>query len=384
MSTKDDWERVKFGDVVRNVSESVPDPSASGLERAVGLEHLDPGELAIQRWASTDEGLTFTRRFRAGQVLFGRRRAYQRKVALPNFDGVCSGDIYVLESRTDRLLPELLPFIVQSEPFFDYALRTSAGSLSPRTKWADLKNYEFDLPPIDEQREMATVLRGAELTVRRYRDTETAVTGLLRAVAAEVFAIDRSRPTKRLHELCTAIIDCEHKTAPSGAGSARVVGTPDIRSGIINLASARTVSDSTFIEWTRRGIPMPGDLILTREAPVGEAAVVQENMRVCLGQRTVLIRPDLGVVYSEFLHLCLLSQAVQRTMERIAAGTTTPHLNVADIKILEVPKPPSLQGQQAAVSRASELRRLLEVLERQIESLVTLKRTVLRASLGRA
>jgi type I restriction enzyme, S subunit len=165
MKLRDGWQRAKFGDVVRNVSEAVADPVAAGLERAVGLEHLDSGELAITRWASVD-GLTFTRRFRAGQVLYGRRRVYQRKAAVPDFGGVCSGDIYVLEPSSDAILPDLLPFIVQSESFHEYALRTSAGSLSPRTKWTDLAKYEFDLPPIDEQREIAGLMWAAEATRR--------------------------------------------------------------------------------------------------------------------------------------------------------------------------------------------------------------------------
>lgn len=166
MSARNGWQQVKFGDVVHNVSESVADPVSAGIERAVGLEHLEPGELNVTRWAATSDGLTFTRHFRAGHVLFGRRRAYQRKVAVADFDGVCSGDIYVLEPSSERVAADLLPFIVQSEPFFQYALRTSAGSLSPRTKWTDLKNYEFDLPPIEEQREMAALLWAAEDDVR--------------------------------------------------------------------------------------------------------------------------------------------------------------------------------------------------------------------------
>src|SRR5262249_13175567 len=159
-------------EVVRNGSEAVADPAAHGLDRAVGLEHLDPGELAISRWATTGDGLTFTRRFRAGQVLYGRRRVYQRKAAVAHFDGVVSGDIYVLEPTIEALLPELLPFIVQSESFHDYALRTSAGSLSPRTKWTDLAKYEFELPPIDEQRRMAEILWSVEHLLRKQQSAQ--------------------------------------------------------------------------------------------------------------------------------------------------------------------------------------------------------------------
>ena len=164
---KSGWTRVTFGDVVRQCTERTSDAAAEGLERYVGLEHLDPGGLAIRRWGDVADGTTFTTVFRPGQVLFGKRRTYQRKVAVPDFSGVCSGDIYVLESRNDRhLLSELLPFVCQTEAFFEHAIGTSAGSLSPRTNWRNLAAYEFALPPLDEQWRMLplfermTVLRG--------------------------------------------------------------------------------------------------------------------------------------------------------------------------------------------------------------------------------
>lgn len=110
--------------------------NTASIGRYVGLEHLEPGDLRIRRWGDVADGVTFTSVFKPGQVLFGKRRAYQRKVAVADFAGVCSGDIYVLESQDATvLLHELLPFICQTDAFFDHAVGTSAGSLSPRTNW---------------------------------------------------------------------------------------------------------------------------------------------------------------------------------------------------------------------------------------------------------
>ncbi len=162
------YSTVKFGDVVRNVNKNEHNPLENGLERYIGLDHLDPESLHIKRWGLIAEGTSFTRKFTNGQVLFGKRRAYQRKVAVAEFDGICSGDILVFEPKNDRLLPELLPFIVQSDRFFEHALRTSAGSLSPRTKWRDLANYEFPLPPLDEQRRIAEILWAADEAMEKY------------------------------------------------------------------------------------------------------------------------------------------------------------------------------------------------------------------------
>jgi len=160
--SKNGWTRVAFGDVVRLSRERSSDPEEDGFERYVGLDHIEPGDLKIRRWGDIADGTTFTSVFRSGQVLFGKRRAYQRKVAVADFDGVCSGDIYVLEPLNAHLMPELLPFICQTDGFFEHAVGTSAGSLSPRTNWDSLATYEFALPPLENQRRIAEVLGAAD------------------------------------------------------------------------------------------------------------------------------------------------------------------------------------------------------------------------------
>jgi type I restriction enzyme, S subunit len=160
------WKRVRFDDVVENLNETC-DPAEAGLERVIAMEHLEPGSLHIRAWGDVADGTTFTRRCRPGQVLFGKRRAYQRKVAVAEFDAVVSGDIYVLAPKGDRLLPELLPFLCLSERFFQHAVGTSAGSLSPRTNWSSLASFEFDLPPLDQQRRIAEILWAVDETIEK-------------------------------------------------------------------------------------------------------------------------------------------------------------------------------------------------------------------------
>ncbi len=179
---KERWKRVAFGDVVELSRARSAAPAKDGFDRYVGLEHLDPGDLEIRRWGNVADGTTFTSVFRAGQVLFGKRRAYQRKVALADFDGVCSGDIYVLEAKNEQLLPTLLPYICQTDAFFEHAIGTSAGSLSPRTNWESLASHEFALPPLAEQRRIAEVLEAlrackesTRILKRRIYDAQLAV-----------------------------------------------------------------------------------------------------------------------------------------------------------------------------------------------------------------
>ena len=161
------WKKYRFDEVCQQVNEATKDPQTEGLDHVIGLEHIEPNNLHITQWDTLEKETTFTRKFRKGQVLFGRRRAYQRKVAYAEFDGICSGDILVFEAIEEVLLPELLPFLIQSEGFFQKALATSADSLSPRTKFKDLADYEFLLPPKAEQKRLAELLWAADEVVEK-------------------------------------------------------------------------------------------------------------------------------------------------------------------------------------------------------------------------
>lgn len=164
----DNWQTYEFGDLAHNLTIAVKDPLLEGYERYVGLEHIEPGNMHIKSWGHVADGTTFTRVFKKGQVLFGKRRAYQRKAALAEFDGICSGDILVFEANEDNVIPALLPFIVQSDKLFDYAIKTSAGSLSPRTKFKDLAKLKFKLPPLPEQKRLADLLWSVDKTNESY------------------------------------------------------------------------------------------------------------------------------------------------------------------------------------------------------------------------
>ena len=147
---------------------------------SVGLEHLVPEEIALSAWDEGGEN-TFTKLFRSGDVLFGRRRAYLKKAAQAPFDGICSGDITIIVAKPDRILPELLPFVIQNDALFDYAVGKSAGSLSPRVKWEHLKNYAFDLPEMKKQHELAELLWSMDATRKSYQKLIAATDELVKS-----------------------------------------------------------------------------------------------------------------------------------------------------------------------------------------------------------
>jgi type I restriction enzyme S subunit len=165
---KHGWTKVMFGDICKNLNLSERDPLKYGLERYIGLEHIETENLHIKTWGNVAEGTTFSKKFLAGHVLFGKRRAYLKKAALAEFDGICSGDILVFEANEKVIDKRLLPFVVSSERFFDYAVKTSAGSLSPRTKFQDLAKFEITLPPLNQQAKLAELLWAADEMVESY------------------------------------------------------------------------------------------------------------------------------------------------------------------------------------------------------------------------
>jgi type I restriction enzyme S subunit len=165
---KSNWIPVKFGDVVTEPRDTVKNITKEEIEHVVGLEHIETGNIHLRNSAGIEESTTFTKKFAKGDVLFGRRRAYLKKAAQASFGGICSGDITVLRAKKG-LLPELLPFIVNNDKFFDYAIKHSAGGLSPRVKFKDLANYQFLLPPKDQQAQLAELLWAMDEVIEKER-----------------------------------------------------------------------------------------------------------------------------------------------------------------------------------------------------------------------
>lgn len=265
---KPGWKRVKFGDVVRLNGDRCVNPLEQGIDRYVGLEHLEPGNLRVCSWGNVADGTTFTNRFKPGQVLFGKRRAYQKKVALADFDGVCSSDIYVFESADPKkLLPELLPFLCQTDAFFEYAIGTSAGSLSPRTNWTSLSEYEFALPPVEEQRRLAKALNASAIVVEQSAQVLAAAEPMLAATLLDSFA--KPNCVRSLGELCRNPITYGIVQAgpdmPGGVPYVRVSemtnrdvldpATMMCTTPEINSAYSRTILESNDIVVALRGVP---------------------------------------------------------------------------------------------------------------------------------
>ena len=338
------WRMVRFGDVVHDVKESERDPLEAGLERYIGLEHIEPENLHITEWGDlTQDEVSFTKRFRKGQVLFAKRRAYQRKVGLADFDGICSSDILTFEPKDDSLIPELLPFIVQSDAFFDHALDTSSGSLSPRTRWSQLKDFEFLLPSKTAQEKIAMLLIAAEqLTQRSLKVLKMAGIARRRFVAHWLENL-KSSETRLLSKLWIESPGSGYSPSPSSQDTGHYVLILSSLSKDGYLPGH--LKPVEVDERVRATLVEPGDLLVSRSNTtelVGLAGVFDEQRTdVSFPDLMMRVRVDESVILTKYLELVMLSPQGRRHMRRVAAGTSgsMKKINRKGLGALEIPLP---------------------------------------------
>ena len=370
---KPGWRRVKFGDVVRLSKARSQDPLADGIERYVGLEHLEPGDLRIRSWGSVADGVTFTSVFQPGQVLFGKRRAYQRKVAVADFSGVCSGDIYVLETKDAQvLLPELLPFICQTDAFFDHAVGTSAGSLSPRTNWTSLDHFEFALSPIDEQKRLVELLGSIAALEEELRIAEHEADRLQKAAMQDLLDADlngwASKPIGQVLKVTTG-------GTPSRNNATFWNGDiPWVKTGEVNYY----VIDSTEESITAEGLKgsaaklCPPNSVLVALYGQGptRGRVGMLGIEAAVNQACAAIYPNADFD-PWFVYYYLSGKYL--SLRAMAQGAAQPNLNLAMIKGFGMPSP-TLEEQKAAVASIDAVAKAKAEIRRRRKQIAEMKR----------
>ena len=409
-SLKPGWRQVKFGDVVQLSKARSQDPLADGIERYFGLEHLEPGNLRIHSWGNVADGVTFTSVFQPGQVLFGKRRAYQRKVAMADFSGVCSGDIYVMEPKDPKvLLPELLPFICQTDAFFDHAVNTSAGSLSPRTNWTSLAQFEFSLPPKDEQQRLLDLLEKAQEAI----DSLTNLVEPARALQSarldsilwqsnlstadcrynEYFKVPRSWTFMTLPNLVTK--EPNSLTAgPFGtifkARDFRPSGVPILQLRHVTADGFRWGQDTTYMDvavYERLHVPYTaraGDVLITKMGePPGLACIYPE------GSPNAMVTPDVikasissDVAVPAYVVLAFNNARTARAISKFMKGGTRTRVSLDNFYSIAIPIP-SIEEQQAIVEEISLISYAREEAASRTSVLKKLQSEVAQKTLGR-
>lgn len=256
------------------------------------------------------------------------------------------------------------------------ALSISVTTLSEQQRIVEILDEAFD--------GIATAKANAEKNLANARD-------LFDAWLNSVFSQRGDgwiKQKKQLIELCELIVDCEHKTAPTQNEGIPSIRTPNIGKGRLILDGVYRVSEKTYHEWTRRAEPRAGDLIMAREAPAGNVAVIPENIKLCLGQRTLLLRPKTDIFDPEFLAFYLLQPEIQSKLLAHSRGATVQHVNMKDIRALEISTIPLLSIQRDIVSKIkiieTENEKLSQLYRQKIEALDALKQSLLHQAFSGA
>ncbi len=338
--SRENWRKVKFGDVVRLSKARCADPLAEDVERFVGLEHLEPGDLRIRSWGNVADGVTFTSVFKPGQVLFGKRRAYQRKVAVADFSGVCSGDIYVFETADPAvLLPELLPFICQTDAFFDHAVGTSAGSLSPRTNWKSLADFEFVLPPIEEQKKLRVTFDAFAQTIYAYELAETGAKAYHAALREAHFGGNASKVYlgDLLKEIQAGKSLLGINEPPTGCQEKAVLKVSAVGKRTFLPHESKTLIRQD--EFINEHLVKRGDVLITRANTPDLVGLVcrvpDEHPNLMLSDKTLRLVPK-NDVPGQLLVECLRTNAARQYLKVNATGTGRAMKNISQAKLRDM------------------------------------------------
>lgn len=365
---------MKLGDIARE-SRKTFKGDKTGIP-IVGLEHLIPQELTFSTY-DVDTDNTFTKMFHKGQILFGRRRAYLKKAAVAEFDGICSGDITVIEAIPGKVDKNLLPFIIQNDALFDYAVSRSAGGLSPRVKWEQLSDYEFNLPPLEEQKVLADKLWAAYRLKEGYKKLLAATDEMVKSQFIEMY--HKTHNTQTLESVC-AIISKGITPKYVDFSSVAVVNQACIQWDGQHLENIKYHNEEILF---KKRTLQTGDVLLnaTGTGTLGRCCVFNcpsnDNIYINDGH-VIALATDKSILLPEVLNAYLSLNDTQAEIYRLYVTGSTNQVDIvfSDIKKMKVPVP-NIDDQisfvrilnQADKSKF-ELRKSIDAIDKVIKSLI--------------
>jgi len=364
---KPGWRIVKFGDIAQNVAVRV-DPADAKTDVYVGLEHLDPSTIHLRQWGHPSDVTGQKLAFKKGDVIFGRRRAYQRKLAVSEFDGICSAHAMVVRAKPKMILPEFLPFFLQSDMFMERAIEISVGSLSPTINWTVLREQEFPLPTLDEQKRIAEILWAADEAASSYQEALNHI-NIVSQIRFEHSLDTLNCPELSLPEVLSGSPEsgCSASPSPDETGHwvlslAALSANGYIRGNLKPVAKTNKMIGATLAK---------GDLLISRSNTVdlvGFAGIFEENRTDVSFPDTMMRLPvNMQKVLPDYLELVLLSNRGRRHMMKTASGTSSSMKKINRKTLAEFRLPvPNLDTQKQIVSEFNEQKNHREAIANHI------------------
>ena len=349
----------------------------------LGLEHLDSGSLKVTRFGSDVAPIGEKLVMREGDVLFGKRRAYQKKVAIAPFDGIFSAHGMVLRPREDVIDKDFFPLFISSDYFLDAAIKISVGSLSPTINWRDLRNFEFNLPPLEEQRKLAKVLWAMNNTMEAYKKLIKATEDLVKSQFIALFGNapinECSWPTIVMEDAFSItssrrILKSEWRTE----GSIPFIRVRDM----VQLANKEPltnefyVSDEFYSSRPEDEKVVPGDIIVSATSTIGKTYVIKPGERFYFKDADVLLFRKKISINEVFFTYGLTMPTMWDQISDGLGATTVAHFLISKACKLKQPLPPmELQEQFAAFVQQSDKSKF-EIEQALAELTATYKRII--------
>lgn len=244
-----------------------------------------------------------------------------------------------------------------------------------------VKELKIRMYPRKKQDEIVRVLEQIDSLLEQRQNEILLMDQLVKSRFIEI--VNEKQPIKTAEEVCSVIIDCPHST-PRYDEAALIypsIRTSEIRNGEIDWSSMKYVGENEYYERTKRLTPQPGDIVYAREGTYGDCVILPVGYSFCLGQRTMLFRPDGVICNSIYLHQALRSDDVKRQANESNAGSTVPHVNVADAKKFSFPLP-SIAVQSRFAAFVAEVDKSKLAVKQSLEKLETLKKSLMQQYFG--
>jgi type I restriction enzyme S subunit len=365
---------VKFGELAESITERVDDPKAAGVEIYVGLEHLDSDTTKISRFGTPEDVESTKLRFYPGDVIYARRRAYQRKLGVAEVEGICSAHALVLRARPEVCLPDFLPYFLQSDQFHKRALSISVGSLSPTINWKTLVVQEFLLPPIAEQQRIVNLISHLDSSVACENTALTALDlsrlAIVKNVTEEAVQAGQMKSFGQVANWFAGGTPRASQRSFYDDGTIPWATIGDICGRTISSTSS-VITEDALIAIGGRLAPV-GSILVSMYGTVGKAALVEKPMAT--NQAIAWAEPDSNQIIPEFL-LAVIGLNEKKISE-LARGATQQNINRAILRSVEFGCP-TLDSQIDAVNKFNSIEKVILNLKKNLNDKKLLRSALL-------